>query len=63
MADSYWPFIQFNIPVKDSFQSIKIELVQWLNEAGKYSQLTIKDIEDACESIWKALNGQYYEIF
>jgi len=61
MEDNYWPSIQFDIPVKDLFQNVSVELVQWLNEAGKYSNLTVQDIEDACESIWKRLDGQYYE--
>ena len=60
---NFWPFIQFDIEVPGfGFQSIQVSLVQWFNESGKFSQITIEKMEELCEQIFQKLNGQYYEI-
>lgn len=60
---NWWPHIQFEILVKDRPQAVNIEFVQWLNDSGKYSKLTITDIEEYANNIWLSLNGLYYETF
>ena len=58
---NFWPSVQFNININDSFHSINIQLVQWFNESGKYSNISIKQMEDKIEEIFISLNGQHYD--
>lgn len=59
---NWWPRVQFEVPIKDQYQALNIELVQWLNESGLYSNLTIADIEEYVDGIWVALGARYYEL-
>lgn len=58
----WWPSVQFRIPVGDGFQTIYVELVQWLNNSGQHTGLTIEMIEQQLHEIWTKLSGQYYEL-
>lgn len=61
---NFWPSVQFNIEVPNfGYQSINIELVQWFNESGRYSRITIEKMEEMIEEIWVNLKGSYYEKF
>lgn len=57
---NFWPSVQFDIPIGDTYHNIKIELVQWFNESGKYSGLTIGQMEQEIESMFVKLNGKNY---
>jgi len=58
----WWPSVQFRIPVDDGFQVIYVELVQWLNNSGQDTGLTIEMVEQQLDAIWTRLSGQYYEL-
>lgn len=59
---NFWPTVQFDVCVNEtSYQTISVSLVQWFNESGQYSKLTISEMENYCEHIWSTLGGQYYE--
>jgi hypothetical protein len=59
---NFWPSIQFNIEVPNfGFHSIEISLVQWFNESGKYSQITIPVMEQMIEHFFTHLNGKHYD--
>lgn len=59
--NNFWPSIQFNIGVNGSDQSIHVELVQWFNEGGVYTGITIEEMENECREIWLKLEGKHYE--
>lgn len=59
--DGWFPSIQFHIMVNNQPKSIDISLVQWLNDSGKHTGITIKDVEEYMESVWIKLDGLYYE--
>lgn len=58
---NFWPSIQFQILVADTFQSIEIRCIQWFNESGKYSGITIEQMEEYLDEVWHRLGGVYYE--
>ena len=59
---NWWPSIQFNIDVPGfGFQSIEISLVQWFNESGQYSQITVPVMEEMIESFFQKLDGKKYD--
>ena len=61
---NFWPSVQFDIEVPGyGFNSLNIELVQWFNESGQYSHITIEKMEEIVEEIWSKLKGSYYEKF
>lgn len=59
--NNFWPSVQFYIDVAGKSQSINIELVQWFNESGQWSEITIEKMEEVVEDIWLRLKGEYYE--
>ena len=59
--NNYWPSIQFQVKIGDTFQSIEVNCVQWFNESGKYSGITIEQMEEYLDSVWVRLNGEFYE--
>lgn len=59
--NNYWPSIQFEVKIGDTFQSIEVNCVQWFNESGKYSGITIEQMEEYLDSVWVRLNGEFYE--
>lgn len=60
---NFWPSVQFNIFVPSfGYHSIEVNLVQWFNESGKYTNIDIEMMEMVVDSIWRDLEGQYYEI-
>lgn len=58
---NFWPSIQFQIKIADTFQSIDVRCIQWFNESGKYSGITIEQMEEYLDSVWGRLNGEFYE--
>lgn len=58
---NFWPSIQFQIKVADTFQSIDVRCIQWFNESGKYTGITIEQMEKYLDSVWVQLNGEFYE--
>lgn len=60
---NFWPSIQFDIEVHGfGLHTIKVSLVQWFNESGQFSKITIEKMEEVCEEIFEKLNGRHYEI-
>lgn len=60
-SHNWWPSIQFDIVVEDSTQSIEVRLIQWFNESGKWSNLSIETMETYIEHFFTTLNGIHYE--
>ena len=61
---TWWPEIQFEVNVPNKgHHSISIELVQWLNNSGKHSKITIDEIEDFCNYLFYTLDGKFYESY
>lgn len=58
---NFWPSVQFAVKVADTFQSIEIDCIQWFNECGKYSKISIEQMEEFLDSVWVRLNGEFYE--
>lgn len=58
---NFWPDMQFEVDVNGKSPSIQISLVQWFNESGQWSGITIQQMEAYCESVWSRLNGKMYE--
>lgn len=58
---NFWPSVQFNINVGNAYQSVNIQLVQWFNEAGQHSEITIAEMEEKIDEIFTTLEGHYYD--
>lgn len=59
---NWWPSIQFEIEVPGfGFNSIEISFVQWLNESGQYSGITVQTVEEMAEDFFTKLHGKNYE--
>jgi hypothetical protein len=59
---NWWPSIQFNVDVPNfGFHSVEISLVQWFNESGQYSQITIPIMEEMFESFFQKMDGKNYD--
>ena len=59
---NWWPSIQFNVEVPNlGFHSVQISLVQWFNESGQYSQITIPIMEEMIESFFQKMDGKNYD--
>jgi hypothetical protein len=61
---NFWPSIQFDVEIPGSkyeSHSIEISLVQWFNESGRYSEITIPVMEQMIEHFFIHLNGKNYE--
>lgn len=58
---NFWPEMQFEVDLDGKSPSIQISLVQWFNESGQWSGITIAKMEEYCEQVWKSLNGKMYE--
>ena len=56
-------FWNFDIQIETDKGSVKFTTIQWFNQDGKYSQRTIKEVEDYFEWIWKQHNKPYYELY
>lgn len=54
---------QFKVQFETVLGAVNVELVQWFNNNGIDSEVTIKDAEDYFEFIWNANSKPYYEIF
>lgn len=59
---NFWPSIQFSVMVNDTDRSIEISLIQWFNESGQWSGITIEDMEFEIEEFWSKLGGLYYDL-
>jgi len=58
---NWWPSVTFDIPVPGKGrQTVKIDLVQWFNESGSHSQITIEEMETMIEQFFTSLNGLLY---
>lgn len=55
----WWPSVQFDI--LENNQSISISLIQWLNDSGRYTGITLAEVEEYIENVWVKLNGKYYD--
>ena len=59
---NWWPSIQFDVEIDvNTTQNIEVSLVQWFNNSGEWSGVTIEQMEEFCQSVWTRLDGQYYE--
>lgn len=56
----FTPSIQFDVWVGDVQESIKITLVQWFNDSGSHSQITISEMEVELDKYWTRLEGLKY---
>jgi len=61
-SNNFWPAIGFKVEVPNfEPQYLNIELVQWFNESGKYSGITIPVMEQMIETFFTQLNGKDYD--
>lgn len=53
----FWPLVRFDVQVGKTRQSIKIDLVQWFNESGTFSGITIAEMEESIAAMYSLLGG------
>lgn len=53
----FWPSVHFDVQVGKTRQTIKIELIQWFNESGTFSGITIEDMEESIAAMYSLLGG------
>ena len=53
----FWPSVAFDVQVGKTRQWIKIDLVQWFNESGRFSRITITEMEESIHTMYSLLDG------
>ena len=60
---NWWPSLNIDMPSLDgeNERHLKIELIQWFNNSGQFSKISIEEMEYFAEFIFHALDSKTYD--